>query len=280
MQQGGGCSSLKIDDYLKSNRIDADTCKIRDICPLKGFCGKPMSAHGGAVLTPSIIKVEKNGILWTDLHFDPKVLIVRKGVFACIIHAEREREEVPLGLYGAGIALGMGELFVPEPIPTFDTSSRDIIPMSSMYYMKSLFEGEICSLPANIVSQLLEEKPPVVANQIMSCVLTNQFCSVSTMMKVVSHQSLQDRIISLLLFFREMASRNEPDIKTFHITHSELSMLVASDRVSTTRALHKIRNEGYIDLGYKSITLLPSILDRVDLLTDARTEFYIPDDFE
>lgn len=267
---------MKLDDYMKGMKVDVANCKVRGICPLGKFCGTKVN-DGGPVLTPSVLEINKNDILWTDLHFDPRVLIVRKGVFSCMVHADRDKEEVPLSLYGAGIAVGMGELYAPAAVPSRASGGQEVVPMSSTYYLRAIFNGEICSLPAGVVRQLLESLPPRAVNQILSCVLTNSFCSATTMMKVVSHQSLQDRLIALLLFFKEMANRSGNEVDTFHVTHEELSHLVASDRVSTTRALHRIRDLGLIEIGYKAIKLLPAIMERTDLVNDAATEFYIPD---
>lgn len=267
---------MKLDDYMKGMKVDVANCKVRGVCPLGKFCGSKVGDRG-TTLTPSVIQIKKNDILWTDLHFDPRVLIIRKGVFSCMVHADRDKEEVPLALYGAGIAVGVGELYAPAAVPSRASGGQEVVPMSSTYYLRSLFDGEVCSLPAGVVRQVLESQPPRVVNQILSCVLTNQFCSATAMMKVVSHQSLQDRLIALLLFFKEMASRSGNEVNTFHVTHEELSHLVASDRVSTTRALHRIRDLGLIEIGYKAIKLMPAIMERADLVSDAATEFYIPD---
>lgn len=267
---------MKLDDYMKGMKVDVANCKVRGVCPLGKFCGSKVGEKGAALI-PSVLQIKKGDILWTDLHFDPRVLIIRKGIFACMVHADREKEEVPLSLYGAGIAVGVGELYAPATVPSRASGGRESVPMSSTYYLRALFDGEICSIPAGVVRQVLEATSPRVVHQILSCVLTNQFCSATAMMKVVSHQSLQDRLIALLLFFKEMANRSGNDVWTFHVTHEELSHLVASDRVSTTRALHRIRDLGLIQIGYKSITLLPAIEEREDLVSDALTEFYIPD---
>ena len=219
-------------------------------------------------LVPTFLQVDRGEMLWTDLHFNPRVIVIRKGVFSCLVHVDRGRDEVPLALYGAGIAIGMAELFVPDA-----PQKRDVA-MSSMYYLRSVFAGEICVFPAGIIRKALEIELPERARAIISCALTNQFAAACTLAKIVSYPSPRDRIISLLMLLKDMSGRGEKSDDTLRITHEEIARLVAFDRVSTTRALHKLRDEGAIELGYKSIKVLART-DHDEALADAvEVKFY------
>lgn len=91
---------MKLDDYMKGMKVDVANCKVRGVCPLGKFCGSKVGEKGAALI-PSVLQIKKGDILWTDLHFDPRVLIIRKGIFACMVHADREKEEVPpLAVWG------------------------------------------------------------------------------------------------------------------------------------------------------------------------------------
>lgn len=261
---------MRLDDYLKGEAADIENCTVRRLCPFGAVCGVCGSADQPA-LFPTVLEVGKGELLWTDLRFEPRVFVIRQGAFTCFAHADQDKE-VPIALYGAGIAVGMAELYVSQ-------QGKDV-PMSVQYFLRAMIDGRVCSLPASLVKGALECARPAYAQTVITCVLSNQFCSAYTMTKIVAHQSLYDRIVSLLLSFREIANRgSRKDIGSFCITHEEISQIIASDRVSTTRVLHKIRDDGLIELGYKSITLLDKIFDNTGLVEESLTEFYTIDEF-
>ena len=144
---------MKLDDFIKGEVADANGCALRGSCPLGTICGKRLEP-GDMPLVPTFLQVDRGEMLWTDLHFNPRVIVIRKGVFSCLVHVDRGRDEVPLALYGAGIAIGMAELFVPDA-----PQKRDVA-MSSMYYLRSVFAGEICVFPAGIIRKALEIELP------------------------------------------------------------------------------------------------------------------------
>lgn len=254
---------MRLDEYLKSEATKVEYCTARHRCPIGKICG--VTSHDGRTpLFPTIIEVEKGDMLWTDLRFEPRVFVVRKGIFTCIAHGDCEIE-LPFSLLGKGIAIGMAELYIPREA-------------SSTYYLKALLPGEVCSLPAKPLQRAVEAQPYPYSQVVLSATLTNQVSCSLTQAKIVSRPALRDRIILLLLCLKRLAAQSGGEGDSFAITHEDVASLVASDRVSTTRVLHKIRDEGLIELGYKSIKLLPAIDKVHDLAQDAESVFYTVDD--
>ena len=150
---------MKLDDYMKGMKVDVANCKVRGVCPLGKFCGSKVGEKGAALI-PSVLQIKKGDILWTDLHFDPRVLIIRKGIFACLVHADREKEEVPLSLSGAGIAVGFGELYAPATVPSRASGGRESVPMSSTYYLRALLMGRYARYQQASCARSWRRPPP------------------------------------------------------------------------------------------------------------------------
>ena len=80
----------------------------------------------------------------------------------------------------------------------------------------------------------------------------------------------------LLLALCELKLREDDELVSVGMTHGDLATLIAADRASATRVLHKLADEGYVELGYKSLALGKRILERDDLAHEVRTEFHRP----
>ena len=65
-------------------------------------------------------------------------------------------------------------------------------------------------------------------------------------------------------------TREGRELDEVQLTHEELGCLIACDRASTTRALHKMEQEGLIELGYRCIRLLPALDTLENLQADTR----------
>ena len=80
----------------------------------------------------------------------------------------------------------------------------------------------------------------------------------------------------VLLHLRELTSREGRELDEVQLTHEELGCLIACDRASTTRALHKMEQEGLIELGYRCIRLLPALDTLESLQANAQAKFHMP----
>lgn len=252
---------MRLDDYLKGEVTEIEHCSVRGLCPFGEMCGMS-SASGGVPLFPTILDVGKGEMLWTDMRFEQRIFVVKSGLFICMAQ-ENEEGELPYAIYGSGIAIGAMELYMPREI-------------SSAYYLRALVPGRICSLPIDAVRRGLEKMGPEKAHQILNGALLNQSSAMFSQVKVMARTSLRERIILQLLIIHDVASRAGRDVRTLKITHEELAHLTGSDRVSVTRILNKLRDEGHIDLGYVSITINDSLFEIDSMRAEAEVMFYAP----
>ena len=231
---------MNAQESIQGEIQEIEQCPTREICPLGSLCGVSRKGYGKP-LFPVVRKVKKGELIWTTLRFENQVVVVRKGVYVSIGTGEQE-EAVPFALLGKGNAAGLAEAYTPAEV-------------SEYYHIRTLIEGEICTLPAKVVRRKLEELPQSVSHQIICCSFISQSISSFTQTKIVSKKSLYERILALLLYLQDMTGRQEIEHTTLEVTHEEISMLVASDRASVTRVLHKMSDDGILSIGYKSITL-------------------------
>ena len=218
---------------------EIEQCPTREVCPLGSLCGVSRKGYGSP-----FPRGPQSGKRRAHLDYSQ----VRKpgrrrseGVFVSIGTGEQE-EAVPFALLGKGNAAGLAEAYTPSEV-------------SEYYHIRTLIEGEICTLPAKVVRRKLEELPQVTSHQVICCSFISQSISSFTQTKIVSKKSLYERILALLLYLQDMTSRQDVEHTTLEITHEEISMLVASDRASVTRVLHKMSGDGILSIGYKSIML-------------------------
>lgn len=252
---------MRLDDYLKGEIAEVEHCAARWICPFGEICGT-IKSSGGAPLFPTVLDVDKDEMLWTDMRFEQRVFVIKSGLFVCMAQ-ETEEGELPYALYGSGIAIGAIELYTPREI-------------SEMYYLRAILPGKVCSLPFDTVKRKLNEAGAESAQEIVTSTLLNQSRAMFSQVKVIARHLLRDKIILQLLIIRDVVARSGKDVRTFKITHEELAYLVGSDRVSVTRVLNAMRDEGLIDLGYISITLNDSLLEMGSMVAEARSDFYVP----
>lgn len=233
---------------LISERIVIEHCPARGKCPIGMLCTLGSSQEDDHPLFPLQLEVGKGEMLWTDLRYEQRVFIVRDGVFACIAHVDPYEREVPVALFGQGIAAGTAELY---------TEKR----FADDYHLKAIVDGSVCSLPAKPLRKKMEMFHPAFPQTVLACALTNQAAATYMQVKIMSMPLLHDRILSLLLRLTSLAKEEGAADGAFALTHEDIASLVASDRVSVTRMLHRLRDEGLVELGYKSVALKGSLRD-------------------
>lgn len=247
-------------DYLKNEITEVEHCTSRLMCPIGDLCGVSRCSDGSP-LFPTIATVEKDELIWTNLRYENRVHIIQSGVFTCMAHCESENE-IPFALFGKGNIVGAVELYAPRS-------------MSSDYHVRTLIPGKVCSVSAKALKRKMEELSPEHAQRIMCCAFASQSASAFTQSKVISSRSLYERVLTLFLHLGDLIHRSEEEGSTFAITHEEIALLVASDRVSVTRVLHKMRDEGIIKLGYKSISFFEDAINVQEMKFPAHTNFFI-----
>lgn len=233
-------------------------CPVRATCPVGALCGRGRG-EGAAPLFPTLEEIARDDIAWTDLRYEQRVHVFRRGVFALFPNFEAEGDIV-LSLLGAGYTVGLAELYVPRAV-------------AGTYHLRALTEGEICSFPAKAFKRHLEALPVAESNAILACALTNMTEASCAQLRTVSRTSLYDRIVFFLLRCHELGVRQGVELREVNATHEEVASLVASDRASVTRALRKLKEDGLVELGYKSIRMTGALLDRSGACPDVHVNF-------
>lgn len=247
-------------ELLRGEVSEVEHCPTRSRCPIGALCGVSRSS-GETPLFPQIKSIAKGDLVWTDLRFERCINIVQEGVFVCFGYTERD-SELPAALFGNGVATGIAELYTPRK-------------MSETYYLRALIPGRVCAVSAKPLKRALESMPIMYAQRVMNYNSTSQFAAAFAQMKVLSQHTLYEKILMLFMVLRNMMGKEDCPVVTFGITHEDIAMLVASDRVSATRVLHRMKDEGCIDLGYKSVVVNFDRFDRGDLMENARMSFLV-----
>lgn len=249
----------QIDTLNKCEALAIKHCPTRDMCPIGSLCGT-VRKEGHAPLFPTIIDVKPGDMVWADLRFEQKGFFFKSGVYACVV-ADEQEQEMPFGLFGCGIGFGIAELYTPREA-------------SSSYYLRALTSGSICSIPIKTLRYHLENIPQKLSHQILSSSYLNLISSSHTQQKILSKKLLTDRVTMLLIYLRYLAARENRDLSTISLTHSDIAFLVMSDRVSVTRTLHALEQKGLVSLGYKSLMIHDDIERDEPLSDDARSVFW------
>lgn len=253
---------MKMEDYLKGESTAVRRCPIRQYCPIGSLCEKMCAPEGEHPLFPTLMDCDRGQLLWTDPYNEQRVFIVRSGFLSCVANLENDNE-VPFALLGCGHSVGLNELYIPREI-------------GRNYYLKALSHCMLCSFPAKPLRRQIESAPAPWSLGAISCTLTNLSSASYAQAKTVAQPLLANRIAMVLLHLRELTSREGRELDEVQLTHEELGCLIACDRASTTRALHKMEQEGLIELGYRCIRLLPALDTLESLQANAQAKFHMP----
>lgn len=235
---------MRMNDFLKGEAIAAQSCTMRNTCPVGALC-MAESEEGCVPLFPTVIDINQGDMLWTDLRSEQRVFIVRTGVLSLVAHV-CEDWETPFALYGCGAAIGLAELYVPRT--TADT-----------YHLKTLVPGKVCSFLAKPLRRHMESLPKALPYEILSRSFVSMSAAALNQSAIVSKPLLRDRIALLLAVVQNLATHGGLHTDVLHITHDEIAQLVMSDRGSVTRLLKRMEQEGAVELGYRSIKVNESM---------------------
>lgn len=190
---------------------------------------------------PAVMEYDKGDLLWTDRRYERHVFVIREGVVSCKAHVDSDGE-APFTLYGAGIGVGIADLYVPRA-------------NASSYHLHAIVPGRICSLPSKALRRHLEALGEDWQQRILAASLYNQSTGALIQSMISSRPLLGQRLAMLLTGLQSLAARGKTELETLNATHDELSALVLSDRASVTRALHHMEEEGLVELGYRSVRI-------------------------
>ena len=252
---------IRTGSFVTGDMTQVELCPVRATCPVGALCAAGSKTED-MPLYPAIEVVERGQLVWTDVRCEQRVYVVRQGVLACIPNFDRD-ESVVTSLYGSGYSIGLAELYVPRSV-------------AATYHLHALTDGQLCSFPAKAFKRHLETLPGCESQRILSCAFTNIVEAGCAQLRTVSKTSLYERIALLLARLRNLSRQQGSDLSEVKLTHEEIAELVASDRASVTRALHKLKEDGTIELGYKTITLTEAFKNYADSCVDMFANFQMP----
>lgn len=254
-------AAVKVEECRRGEETAIRHCPARRLCPLGALCAGGVQA-GESPLFPTAVELEPGELLWADLRFEQRAFVIQTGIFACISNLEQCRE-IPLALLGSGHTAGLAELYIPREI-------------ASTYYLRALTGGRACSFPAKALRRHLEALPSATVADLLSCTLVNTSSASYAQIKMLSKPLASDRITMLLARLKELAGQEGRDLTQAKLTHSDIATLISSDRVSVTRALHKMEEGGLVELGYRSLQITEGIDGCEELVEDAKGLFHRP----
>lgn len=135
-------------------------CLARKLCPIQAVCaaGVAEDCPAGRVY-PTMLAVDKGEVVWADQRFEQRAFLIQEGIFSCVSNP-KEVEEAPFAVFGCGEGTGLAELYVDRTI-------------TSMYHLRALTPGLLCSVPAKALRHCLEGLPRPQSERLLSCAFMN-----------------------------------------------------------------------------------------------------------
>ena len=121
------------------------------------------------------------------------------------------------------------------------------------YAVQALSNVNICKLNKHHIIQFVEENPTFLFKVISA--VENNIQAIGRHIWVMNAQRVQERIMRLLSIFNTL-NVSEWGKNMVNLSHEDLALLINTDRVSVTRVLNKLENEGFVKLGYNQIKVL------------------------
>lgn len=230
--------------YSNSEKFNVNdqftTCPLSFKCFFSSAC-IVKSSNQGKTSSGKLLTFDKDDIISSNCDKEKCIYIIVSGIGIVTSYLE-SGEVLTLCLKGKGQTFG--ELFhLAENYPAL---------------LQALTELTVCKISA--ASLLIDN--PVMLNNILHAGMIN-FDGVSRLMWIMNAQRIYERIKRALIVLAELHNMNN-DMNNkknpLILTHDDLALLINTDRPSVTRALHKLKKEGFLDLGYQRLSVkIPSI---------------------
>jgi CRP-like cAMP-binding protein len=129
-------------------------------------------------------------------------------------------------------------------------SSRNMI---YPYAITALTDVTVCRVKSSDAENLLLSNPAMVPRIFAS--IFDSITAVDAYTNMLVMRSVYERIKTFSLLMVECLGRTGKDIK-ITLTHNELAYLIKANRVTVTKVLSQLEDEGFIERGNKCFTLL------------------------
>ena len=233
-------STLSEPSQQQSSRM-LPACRLRETgeCPFSDFCHTSRSENYG--FYPEMHDMDKGEYKWSYNTSSGVVTIVESGLLASLILLTEEGDEVPYGIFSKGVINGLVELHE-------ETSQLELT-----YTLRAISKARVCIIPRSAVNNLMQQHPKLY-KETMSLAFTRIAAASAAMCTMLSRKRVYDKLEVLLMILDNLAAQDESLSYNLKLTHEDIAFLVSSDRVSVTRTLAKMQNEGLVNTGYRRVT--------------------------
>jgi CRP-like cAMP-binding protein len=131
------------------------------------------------------------------------------------------------------------------------------------YTIKALSPVTVCKLYGAHLVQLVKENSAYLSQVLAS--IENNDHSLGRQLWIMNAQRVQERLRRALMIMANFRAYSGEDL-ILPLTHSDLALLINTDRSTVTRCLKRLEKEDFLQLGYQSITVKGNIeLNELDL---------------
>lgn len=249
---------MKVSDHNSRLRLEVEHCPMRPGCPLAFMCG--VALNDGKPLLPVISDVGYGEMIWTDLNTRHRVCVVRSGLLLNRVYASRD-EEIPHSIFGMGFVGGIPDIYIPYVASDF-------------YFFSGLVTGQLCSFDGGFAKERIDALGTPQAQLLIARIGLNHTTSIYSQTLTFAHRRVRDKVVSVLLRVEGELSRQPGFGGELPIAHDDVAFLACIERATASRELKRLAQEGFIDLGYRRIRVLPTLRQAFGDMIEANLPFY------
>jgi len=210
-------------------------CPIRENCYSSFACTAQYAQRG---LAPAGLEdYQKGDMIFYGQDAEQAVLNVRTGI-AVVINYQANGEAVIIGLVGQGVMVGEMEAFFQIKYP---------------YVIKMLTPVTVCKYYAVHLVQVVNENP-LYLGQVIAAIENNDH-ALGRQLWVMNAQRVQERLRRQLAILANFQAFAREEVNPLPLTHDDLALLINTDRSTVSRCLKRLEEEGFVKLGYQSVTV-------------------------
>ena len=180
-----------------------------------------------------ILKFHKGDIISSDYEQERSIYIIVSGIGISNYYLE-SGEEITMCLMGKGQTFGEGFPFNGD----FSIS------------LHALTDITVCKLSADY---LLNGGSETLNNVILAGL--NNYRAFARQVWIMNAQRIYERIKRILIVLTKLNDWENNKVPLI-ISHADLALLINTDRPSVTRTLHKLEEEGFVELGYQQVEII------------------------
>ncbi|NPV78458.1 MAG: Crp/Fnr family transcriptional regulator [Anaerolineae bacterium] len=230
---------------IPTNKRQDSDCPIRNICYSSFACSPDNMLRG---LAPAGLEYYKKGeMIFYGEDPEQAVLIMQSGI-GVAFNFQTNGEVMIIGIVGPGIMIGEVEALFHIKYP---------------YVVKALTSVTVCKLYGPHLVQLVKENMSCLS-QVVAAIENNDH-SLGRQLWIMNAQRVQERLRRAIVIMANFRAFSGEDM-TLPLTHDDFALVVNTDRPTVSRCLKRLEDEGFIQLGYQSITVSGNVrLNDIDM---------------